>query len=82
MEIVVVGALLLGLLTGAIAQKKGYSFLTWFIGGTLLAIVALPEILLKKPNRDAQQQCPHCRTWIDGQATVCAQCGRDVAVND
>lgn len=76
MEIVVVGALLLGLLTGAIAQKKGYSFLTWFIGGTLLAIV------LKKPNRDAQQQCPHCRTWIDGQATVCAQCGRDVAVND
>ena len=80
MEIIVIGAVLLGVLTGAIAQKKGYSFLTWFIGGTLLAIVALPEILLKKPNRAGQRQCPACMSWVPQQATACAHCGRDIAV--
>ena len=79
MELLIALALVLGLLTGFIAQQKGYSFVLWWIGGTLLWIVALPEILLKKPNRAAQQQCPSCRSWIDGEATVCPQCSRDVA---
>lgn len=68
----------LGLLPGFIAQRKGYSFVGWWIFGALLFIVALPWALLMGQNKDKQRQCPACRTWIDRQASVCAQCGRDV----
>lgn len=78
MELLIALALVLGLVTGFIAQSKGYSFVLWWIGGTLLWIVALPEILMKKPNREGKQQCPWCRTWIDKEARVCAHCSRDV----
>lgn len=26
-------------------------------------------------------KCPHCRSQVDKSAAVCAQCGRDLAVN-
>lgn len=26
-------------------------------------------------------RCPHCRSQVDKSATVCGQCGRDLAVN-
>lgn len=80
MELILVAAVLLGLLTGFIAQQKGYSFVLWWIGGTLLWIVALPEILLKKPNRAGQRQCQACMSWVPQQASACAHCGRDIAV--
>jgi hypothetical protein len=41
-------AMLLGVITGAIAQKKGESFLLWWLFGTLLFIIALPMVLLIK----------------------------------
>lgn len=80
MELLITLALVLGLVTGFIAQSKGYSFVLWWIGGTLLWIVALPEVLLKKPNRAGQRQCPACMSWVPQQATACAHCGRDVVV--
>lgn len=68
----------LGLLPGFIAQRKGYSFVRWWIYGALLFIVALPWALLMKPNAETRRPCPWCRTVIDREAWVCPQCGRDV----
>ena len=76
-ELILVAALL-GLLPAWIAQRKGYSFLRWWIYGALLFILALPSALMMKPDAGRRRQCPHCRTWIDKQATVCPQCTRDV----
>jgi hypothetical protein len=42
-------AILIGLLPGYLAQKKGRSFVPWWIYGALLFIVALPHALLMKP---------------------------------
>jgi len=42
--------ILIGLIPAAIAQRKGESFVVWWIYGALLFIVALPHALLKKPN--------------------------------
>jgi hypothetical protein len=77
MEYLVLGALV-GLIPAVIAQRKGYSFVGWWIFGALLFIVALPMALVMKPNQSARRQCPHCRAWIDREATVCRQCSRDV----
>lgn len=75
---ILIVAALLGCITGAIAQRKGHSFGTWWLFGALLFIVALPLALMAEPNEEARRQCPHCRTWIDREASVCPQCSRDV----
>lgn len=77
MELLVL-AVLIGLVPACIAKNKGYSFGGWWLFGALLFIIALPVALLMKPNSEARRQCPHCRTWIDREAAVCAQCTRDV----
>lgn len=60
--------ILLGLIPAAIAQRKGESFVVWWIYGALLFIVALPHALLKKPNvpaleanaaKSGMKKCPY-----------------------
>lgn len=48
MEILIL-AILLGLIPATIAHNKGYSFLGWWILGSLLFIVALPIMLVAQP---------------------------------
>jgi hypothetical protein len=69
---------LLGLIPAAIASRKGHPFVLYWIFGALVFIVALPMALLVGPNKEARQQCPSCREWVDREATVCARCGRDI----
>jgi hypothetical protein len=63
-------AALLGLIPAIIARKKGRSFVSWWIYGTLLLIVALPHILLARDR--ANYRCPYCAEWVRREATICA----------
>lgn len=68
-------AVLLGLIPAAIAQRKGYSFVGWWLFGFVILIVALPAAFLV---RDRRRKCPHCAEPIRDQATVCPHCQREL----
>ena len=77
--------LVLGLLTAKIADTKGRSVRSWFAGGLLLPIIALPWIVLLKPDQEEldaralktgrMQRCPKCDEMIRPEAKVCRFCG-------
>ena len=78
--IVLFFAMLLGVIPGAIAQKKGESFFVWWLFGTLLFIVALPLVVLldAKGGRRNQgvKKCPYCGTAMNVKVMECPSCGR------
>lgn len=58
---IVLIALVVGILPGAIAQSKGYSFTAWWLFGAVLFIVALPLSLMLpgvQPGNAASSQGP------------------------
>jgi hypothetical protein len=72
--------MLLGVITGAIAQKKGSSFFAWWLFGTLLFIVALPMVLLmdaKAGGRNTgMKHCPYCSAKMKTSVMQCPECRR------
>jgi cytochrome c-type biogenesis protein len=50
----VVAGVLLGLIPAAIAQKKGRSFVDWWLFGAVLWPVAIPAALIIKPKGDSE----------------------------
>jgi len=73
-------AMLLGVITGSIAQKKGESFLIWWMFGTLLFIVALPLVLLMDATQPGRNQgvkkCPYCGSAMSVKEMECPRCRR------
>jgi hypothetical protein len=76
---------LLGLIPAVIARRKGEGFVTWRIYGSLLFIVALPHVLLQKPNAaaieqqqiaDGMKKSSACAEMIKAEASVCRFCSR------
>jgi hypothetical protein len=75
-------AALLGIITGFIAQKKGYDFFTWWLFGTvlfivaLIIIIALPQNTASSRGRNApSRKCPYCGANAGG-ANNCPECNR------
>lgn len=66
----------LGLITGAIANSKGHSFLAWFVFGAAIFIVAFPMVLFlkKTPDNATTKKCPQCAEIIQKEAVVCRYC--------
>jgi len=72
-------AMLLGIIPGAIAQKKGDSFVAWWLFGTFLFIIALPMVLLMEPKVSrgmGTKHCPYCSTPMKTSVMNCPGCGR------
>jgi len=75
-------AALLGLVTGAIAEKKGGDFFVWWIFGTLMFIVALPMVIFvldAKPVHDRSmgiKNCPYCSCQMKTAIMKCPDCSR------
>lgn len=72
--LLVLGAII-GLLPAFIAQRKGSSFVFFWILGALLFIVALPWALLMK---DRRPRCPECREVVQVEAARCPHCQAEI----
>ena len=83
MEILLLAAIL-GFIPAVIAKNKGRSFLTWYIYGTLLFIIAIIHALVIEEKETAVnarliKRCPFCSEVIKKQALICRFCGKEVS---
>ena len=71
--------LLIALLPASIARAKGRSFGSWYIGGVLFWIIALPASIIVS---DARPRCPECAEIVQPLAHVCPHCHSEIAARD
>ncbi len=67
--------LVIAILPGWIAQRKGHGFWGYYVFGVLLWIIATPLALMLK---DERRRCPHCAEVVQPAATVCPHCQREL----
>ena len=72
--------IILGVIIGFIAHRKGRSFVLWWLYGTLLPPAALPHLLnLPKMNTKSEpdestKRCEYCDELIQKKAVICKHC--------
>jgi hypothetical protein len=83
MELIILLAACLGLVTAAIAHKKGHNPFTWWLAGSLFFIIALPLAIILEPKQDVvderklrrgMKQCPDCAELVKQDALICRFC--------
>ena len=78
-----IGATLLGLIAGLIAENKGRSLMLWWFLGFLCPIVVIPiscflsykgDAFDAKMLRDGNKKCLFCSEWVRSEAKICKHC--------
>jgi len=76
--------------TPIVALNKNRNALGWFVLALLIGIFAfllvallpaLPDMSAMDAERTNTKECPHCRSRIPWNASVCRYCARDVALS-
>jgi hypothetical protein len=85
-EVLLFWSVLGGVVSGFIWQSKGGSFGAGFLLGALLGIIGIILVAVMTPDKNQAQrvplavalrECPHCKTPIRRDASVCPQCQRE-----
>ncbi len=85
-ELILTG-LVLGIIPGIIARKKGRNFWLWYLYGVAFFLIALVHSLLisKTPEQkrlDMLEQgyveCPFCKEFIKDGAQICPHCQKEL----
>jgi len=79
---IIVLQLLVGILAGIIASKKGRNPLLWglvcFIFPLLILVIGIAPPLVKTGKT---RQCPYCKKVLRESATECRECGKEMPIN-
>ena len=70
---IIVIAVIIGLIPAYIAYRRGFSFIKWWIYGTLLFLIALPHSMVVK--QDHEVKCPFCGGITKVGKGYCRRCG-------
>lgn len=65
--------IVMGVITGMIANGKKHSFFSWFIYGFFLGIIAIVHACIIK-DKEEGKKCPKCLSIINDEAQVCKYC--------
>ena len=88
--ILIIQAIICAVLSGSLAEEKGYRVWSWFATGLAFGIFGLiaaaglptktdsnPIIPGMNPIRSMMKQCPDCAELIKKEAMVCKYCGHN-----
>jgi hypothetical protein len=80
----------LSFIPAVIAERKGHSFVGFYVFGLVANVFAIAWSIIIPPNipvvearkrKEGYVRCPHCREFIRHDASACSHCTRSVATD-